>query len=405
MKSVIINLMLLYMSLILFYGLIIKITINNLFLFKLKTIMPEMILVCIIIIGIIRTLKEKGTHFKNKYMTMLVLYIIFVITANIFMITSIDEALFIFRDFIIPIFVFYILIQIDFNRNDITKFFEKFNKLLVIFVITGFLLGILQHFMGWEWTSNFYTGYQFYGLDELSKVKIWHANKYLRVPSITGNSATFGFYNLIAFVFIINSKENLKYRKIYASISVLNIFISTSKTPLIIALILIISKCTYNIKKEIKLAIVQLCLIMSIIFLIITIKYNPGILFSLQERIKFWKQSFHLISPITLLVPINLFQLTPISGNILSFIDNTYLYFLYSVGFVGLTMILGNIYIYYKNIIAYGYDNIARYIIIIFLISSLFLNVTQGRCYWSIFCMLLPICMQQIIYFGNKKER
>ncbi|MPN13030.1 hypothetical protein SDC9_160350 [bioreactor metagenome] len=161
----------LYIFIIYFYGLITKFTINNKFLFSIKTILPEFLLMIIICISILIILKKGTYKIKNKYLFSLICYIGFIFIINLCMKPSIDEVAFVIRDLILPITVLFCLTQIDFNQEEIIKIINNLIRIFIIFTIIGFVLALIQRNMDWEWTSKFYTGYSFYGVDPNSKIK------------------------------------------------------------------------------------------------------------------------------------------------------------------------------------------------------------------------------------------
>ncbi|WP_270942810.1 hypothetical protein [Romboutsia lituseburensis] len=381
----------LYIFIIYFYGLITKFTINNKFLFSIKTILPEFLLMIIICISILIILKKGTYKIKNKYLFSLICYIGFIFIINLCMKPSIDEVAFVIRDLILPITVLFCLTQIDFNQEEIIKIINNLIRIFIIFTIIGFVLALIQRNMDWEWTSKFYTGYSFYGVDPNSKIKIWHTNGTLRVPSLTGNSVTFGFYNLVAFLFIwkSNIKNILKYPLLV--LNILNIWISTSKTTLVVLTIIFIIDLLKKLNKYIKVNFIIIMFIILIILINIILDLNPDFLFSLKERFNYWKLSFTYFPIYTFFIPINLFNTTAAASDFIGFMDNSYLYFFYSIGILGVLAIVLNIYNLYIKNPKCSYQLILNYLIIIFFIVSMVVNITQGRAYLANFCIIAPI--------------
>lgn len=388
-------LMIAYIFITFFYGIVIKITFNFNMLFKIKTLLPELLLTLIIILSLIDICIVKR-KLINKMLFIFILYIIGIIIMNLSTNPTISEVVYIFRDVMIPILALYMLYNVNFSKNDIDFILDKILIIMIIFTILGFILMILQHTLGWEWTSKFYTGYTFYGLDEISRVKVWFAKGgILRPPSLTGNSGANGIYNVVAFIIISNRMRNKLYKYPILLISFICTIMSTNKTAIIslIAIIFlsILLKLNYKLKTSIGVFLITITSIISIPFL-----SNENIIYSTFDRIKLWIENIKDIRLIEFFIPVNLFKTTAASDTgFLSILDSTYLYFLISFGFVGLVLLILNLIQLYKSKV--NSSDIPKYLIILFLLSSTMLNVTQGRGYFSIMCIIVPL-------FYNRKS-
>ena len=180
-----------------FYGIIVKITISNNLLFQIKTYIPEVLLLVIMI----ECVMQGKLHIKKATFYLLT-YSILVFIFNLFSFGLNEQALYLVRDIYIPLFAFAFIIEAKITEYGTEYFFDKIIPLLKIYLVLGLTLAVLEQIRGWEWTSQFYTGYSFYGQDPYSKVKIAHNLGLLRAPSLSGNFATFGYYCLIADIII-----------------------------------------------------------------------------------------------------------------------------------------------------------------------------------------------------------
>ena len=393
MKKIISILILIYMLILVFYGLIIKFTLSNPLLFKIKTIVPEFILLSIIVISFMYVITYKKFKFKDKNLICIVVYLIGLVFMNIFTSPSFSGIMYTVRDLILPILTMYLLIQIDFNEKEIRYIIKSIISILTVFIIVGCLLSCVQQIKGWEWSAKFYTNYAFYGLDPISKVKIWDAHGLLRTPSVTGNSVTFGFYSLVSYILIKNSDMKLIPKIILLSMSIISMIMSTSKTVLVILVVLAILEVISKFNKYSKVSIlIFMSTITSIIFAYI-VQEDPGLIKSTFERFEIWKDTLIVLNPINLVVPLSLFTLNSSAEGFLSFLDNTYLYFGYATGIIGLILIIR----YILNLIAkYKHNRSALELLITFILASSFLNITQGRAYFAIFCIFIPIVIKSI---------
>lgn len=386
----------LYIFIIYFYGLITKFTINNKFLFSIKTILPEFLLMTIICISILIILKKGTYKIKNKYLFLLICYIGLIFIMNLFTYPSINSVSFVIRDLLIPIVTLFCLNQIDFKKEELNKLINNLIKIFILFTITGFILAVVQKNMEWEWTSQFYTGYSFYGLDPYSKIKIWHTHGSLRVPSLTGNSVTFGVYNLVAFLFILKSDIKYRFKYLLLIINILNILMATNKTAFIGLILILIIDILKRLNKYLKINFIIFNIIVFAITLSIIINLEPNFLFSLKERFNYWILSFSYFPLYSILIPLNLFKITASADGFIAFMDNSYLYFFYSTGIIGVFIILKTIYKMYVKNAKHNYEVIINYMVIVFFISSMLVNVTQGRAYFVNFCILVPLLKKLI---------
>lgn len=367
-----------------FYGIIIKLTFKNSFIFSLKTIVPELLLIIIAMCGLTIIIKE--LKIRNKYTLNLWVYITLLFLMNLFVKPDMVAVFYLIRDIILPITIFFILTQIEFTYEVKDKIINRIIKVFILFIILGSILCIVQSIKGWEWSSKFYTGYPFYGTDPVSKIKIWESGRLLRTPSVTGNSAIFGVYSLITLVFVL--KSNIKYKHILLILNIMSLVLSTSKTPLIIAIFILFKNILKKYNKKMNIALYNIAALLMFILLLVILNKSPEILFSLKERVMFWNQLNTKLSMMNLAIPLELFGITSAAEGVLSFMDNTYLYFIYSTGLMGLVLVLVSVLSFYK---AKENDYPIKEMIISFIILSMFTNITQGRSYFTIYVLLMPL--------------
>ena len=379
-----------------FYGIIVKFTINNNILFALKTIIPELLLTTIAVCGLLM-IKNKP-KIRNKYTLILCVYTILIFFINLFTKPELVAVFYVIRDIMIPVTVFCILTQAGITDESKSKIIDRIGKIFIIFVVLGFILSLIQSINGWEWSSKFYTGYSFYGTDPVSKIKIWEHGKLLRTPSVTGNSAIFGVYCLVSLIFIL--KTDIKYKTILIGLNMGSLFLSTSKTPLLIALFILLIDIISKYPKETRKKIYIVSLIVGTILVLLIIFIKPSLLFSLKERVRFWSQLNEKAGILNLIIPLKLFGITSAAEGVLSFMDNTYLYFMYATGIIGLVLMVLAILSFDKST---KNSNIIKYMMISFLIMSFFTNITQGRSYFTTYIVLMPILYSENgLKFGNK---
>ena len=187
-----VDLRLLYIAYVFMYGLIVKFTISNSLLFKAKTYIPEVLLLFIALLGV----KSNAWKMKRCFVLLLT-FSALVVTVNIARHGLSEQGVYAIRDIYIPLTAFSCM-MIPFTDNENEIYTKRLVKFFKFYLIAGLILAAVEQVKGWQWTSVFYTGHEFYGQDPLSKIKVAHSFGLLRAPSLSGNFATFGYYIIIA---------------------------------------------------------------------------------------------------------------------------------------------------------------------------------------------------------------
>ena len=168
-NSLILNLILVYLTYLFFYGIVIKFTVANDLLFLLKTYVPELILFVIVILSVLKY------NVRITYKALiLAMYLAIVVILNYIVNGATIQSFYWWRDLIIPFLSAIFISNIKFTTQEKGEFLRKLVFLAKCFLFLGFTLAVMQQVMGDQWTSKFYTGYSFYGQDPYSKVKIAH---------------------------------------------------------------------------------------------------------------------------------------------------------------------------------------------------------------------------------------
>ncbi|MDK0822922.1 hypothetical protein [Clostridium perfringens] len=398
-------LIVIYVATIIFNGLLTKIAIDFGFL-SFKKILPEVILIIILTILTINIFLKKKINLNIFFIAAC-----FYIFNFIFQCISIDDGkiFYAIRDNLLPFILLFLIMNNSFNINEKKILMRKLTALIKIFLISGFILALLEFILGWKWTSIFYTGIPFYGRDEASGIMIWQIGKYLRVPSVTGDSVIFAISNFFAFFLIDISNQ----KKIYKFLAVVNIILSTSRTILIVLIVYIFIKFllentkNFNFIRKNMLIILTITIFIIAVVLFILIYCNNNTLGSLYERINgVWKNIFINLNLKEFLLGKGVFEIGSGMNNYLannyeyfyiySFVDNTILYLILSYGIIGsLLFILIN----FKVIKISLKLNDLKYMsfILASMIGSLTINYMQGRSYIYLYFIFF-------IFIGCNKE-
>ncbi|MDK0736125.1 hypothetical protein P7A61_11140 [Clostridium perfringens] len=380
-----------YFILILFYGIIVRITIENNFLFSIKTIIPEITLLTICILSLISILKNKKI---NKITIIGILYLSILIFFNLK--TSLDSNIvYFFRDWFISFIYLTLVINYNVSKNEKQKIIEKLVKIFIVFIVFGFLLAVLQKYFGWQWTSKFYTGYEFYGLDEKSKIKIWTSSGVLRVPSLTGNSVSFAFYNLIGFILLNHGYKGKFFKLILEVLTFINILLSNNKTAMIIFIILTLYFIFIKANKYFKILILDFFIIISFVIVYYLDKIDTKIFFSMKERFIYWENIFNSKDLIDIFLPRDIFN-----SSILVF-DNFYIASIFMIGVIGVLVFGVIMYYCYKNTNQHN-RGLSKELLIVFLVTSITTNISQGRSYLMPFLVIYVLLSQKDILIDKE---
>lgn len=394
-EKYILNLCLFYIIYVFIYGIIIKFTISNSLIFQIKTYIPELILILITILVIMK----KGIVL-NRCTLALIMYSCFIFLLNLCIHDISEQVLYSIRDVYIPLIAFCFLMQVKIHEGVMKKYTKRLLLFFKVYIIAGLILAIIQQVMGWEWASVFYTGYSFYGQDPISKVKIAHNFGLLRAPSLSGNFATFGYYCLIAIIFIDAHLNKVWKRLFWDILAILCMVLATNKTAIVAFGVVLILRFTKNIRKKSTWAnrmIIGLILI-SVTYLAILFmgdnNADTGLFTSVIARFEVWKDIFNDTSWLEAIVPYRMFMYgSGIEGG-LGFWDNTYLYSIFTQGIIG-TILWGSVLVKTYRIRMKSANIMTKNYIyeltIALLILGLTVNVTQGRGYLVHYLILLAL--------------
>ena len=399
LEKINIDIIICYMYLISFGGIITKLTIFNKGLFAIKQIIPDVLLFFIAINGLVILINKSITNKFKKKLIVIFYFIICLILSLFTLKTSIFNTFYTIRDIFLPFVILYILMEIELYK----EYSKKINNSLLIYSIltsvAGFLLAIFQYINGYEWTSKFYTGRIFYGMDEVSNIMINNTiNGRLRIPSVAGNSVLFGFYSLIVFVLIFNLMKKGIIKNIFLIISISNVILSTNKTCIVLIIILVINHLLRNIKFNLKIALYNFGGIILIILVFYLIN-NTNMFYSIIDRInETWIGIFKDIDLVSIIIPYNSFNIGSSIRNIndvKSYVDNSYIYILLTYGIVGLMIYLNTIIQVMKK--CFKNRIILNQLSIIALVSGVTISIFQGRSFFTPYCLIVGL-----LYFDNK---
>ena len=387
------NLVLLYFVWTFFNGIIKKLLISNATLFAINTYIPEIILLLVVFWCLFHL---KGLKF-NKFEVAGATWFLLVILISLVYCGYSQGVLYVIRDLFFPIYFALVVSKYTFSEKALDHFWRVFKIICMIYLISGAILGMVEFLNGWEWTSQFYTGYTFYGQDEYSSIKITEAYGFLRAPGLTGNHTTFAYYGLVAVMTIIADRNAKLLKKIFFVVCEILILVSTINKTAIVCMALILYIYLF---RRLGRTLKYISLVPVGLFVLLYVFSNQSLAFlsSTFDRFDFWSTISSYVSPFEVIIPYNSFSYNPLSSGIISFWDNSYLYFLFAVGIFGEIWILMYVFKLYKQNWN-TYQNIGmifEFLIAFFLAAALFNNITNGRAGFALYFVI------NSVYFCGK---
>lgn len=386
------NLRLFYIIFVFMYGIVVKFTIVNDFLFAIKTIIPEVTLLAIA--GLAILIHGFG---MRPYSLVLLGYSLFVFSMNLATHGLTEQGQYAVRDMYIPVVAFSFM-MIPFPEDKLNTYTRRSTLFFKFYLIAGLLLAIVEQLKGWKWSSAFYTGYEFYSQDPVSKIKIAHNFGLLRAPSLSGNFATFGYYCLIAAVAVNAYTKSWKEKVFWNLIALSCMVLATNKSAVVVFMVILILRWTVHLRNR-SARINNLIVFMIVGFIGISTlllwlesSETKGVFLSLYQRMEYWIKILLDASVAELIFPYNQFLYGSGAKGGLSFWDNTYLYSLFTQGIIGTILWIYAIQASYKRRMKDN-DSSKRQLVyeltIALIVLSLTVNVTQGRGFLAPYLVLL----------------
>lgn len=367
-----------YLICVLFYGFIIHIGLSISLVNSIRVFLPELFLMVSCFKWIFKTPKI------SKDMVYLLVIFIIVSILSITTIKTMKSVLFIIRDLLIPMLMLAVCSSCPLSEEKLNKIFKHIRFIFILFIVVGVFFGMLQQKLGWEWTSEYFAGYSFYGVNKDASLRIFHGTFGFCVLGTTGSSVNFGFYNALACLFMMYYGIRKKWiNLILILLSVYNIIISGNKTALLGISILFLVKIVLPRKGNFKTIFKCIIILIVGIFFIWLITYgNDSLGASMVQRLILWKELFTEKYILNLIIPHNLFFFSSGSDNsgIIDFWDNGYFYYAFSMGISGLILYSLCIYKRWKYIKRYENNTYITYLLIFLLLASFSTCVFFGRC-------------------------
>lgn len=294
-----------------------------------------------------------------------------------FNVGSLKEGYLAFRDVYMLFFLIFIYNQISLKR----KQWDLLLKSLFYLILVNLFFVFLTYVLGPEKYMEVLTGRFIWDMDPDYKFKITNfvGTKLWRTPGIVGEAGSLGYFGLLAFV-LMDRDEKYKVKKYFA---LLLTFLCFTRNAYLVILLYIMIKFAFQKKNFVK---IYLILKYTIPFIILIFIYVSQLkLFSFESvylRIHYW---FNAIE-----VPYNIFYGGAVGmsgaavrgGGFAAILDNYYLLMLFSIGIIGIFLMI--VFIYEK---ASPYRNLSIFCISLS-IGAIFIVLTHGIPFLVLFPLL-----------------
>lgn len=263
------------------------------------------------------------------------------------------------------------------------NYYDKILKLIYYLVLLNIFFAVLVYFIGIERYMVLLTGDFFWGTHDEYKFKIsnFMGTKLYRVPALLGESASVGFFGVISF-FLLKNHPKYRYKAYYA---LLLMALSFTRSVYLIAILYFVSLGISSNEKIRKFLVYALFTVPIIIGLMIW--KNLFDVQSLIIRLQLWQEKVAIES--NWLFGGNIGKLggalVQQNAGFLSVVDNYWIFTYFSIGWVGIILIL--LFFYEQT---FGKREL-KIIIMSILIAGLVVTLTQSM----VILVFIPLLFMQ----------
>ena len=191
-----------YVAVLLFNGIIKHIGLSISILERIRPFLPEVFMVLILV----------GWIVSKKYIKKIDFFFMFwVVSVMLFSTSNIPSAnsvLSAIRDLVEPFVLLFVISSrriTTVQKKDIDLMLER---LFAVFILIGITYAVVQRINGSVWTSIYFAGHQVWGVDTISGIRVTSGSFGFKVLGTTASAETFGFYNMLAMIVVIFSKNS-----------------------------------------------------------------------------------------------------------------------------------------------------------------------------------------------------
>jgi hypothetical protein len=279
------------------------------------------------------------------------------------------------------VFLLFLLIYI-FNQVKISyKQWNLIQKMILILVFLNIFFTVLVFFVGWSEYTRILVGESFWGIHKEYKFKFSDFvgvsfMKLYRVPALIGESAALGHFGLISF-FLLKDHKKFKYISYISLILVALCFTRSVYLVLILYYLLLGMSSSKRFQK-----FVLYGLLLIPVLIVALLRYGLFDIKSLYMRFDFWNELMEIDFNFIYGGAIGSVGLASAMDGFINVIDNYWLFLIFSIGIIGVILV---IFFFYEKT---RYKNDLVFITIAFLISGLFITLTQSLVFLSLYPLL-----------------
>ncbi len=376
-----------YLLTILFNGYLrhLGLTINALE--TIRPYLPEFFLVFIILVWLLS--HNKFTRFDLLFW----LYFIIIGVISLFTMPSLNSFFSVIRDLLEPFLILTIFSTLRLEDISTSQLMKEIRLIFTIFLLIGFVFALQQYLLGWEWTSKYFAGYSFWGVNQEESLRISTGWLGFKALGTTGSAETFGFYSSLAMLYLIYFGFKHKLANVLlVVVSIFNMLLSGMKTPLLISVVLLFAIIFLPKRKSMNIfQQVLICTVGLIIFLYLVLVNSSWEESSIYARLILWKDLLTWENLLNILLPHNMYYYAAGAENtgIIGFWDNSYFYLLFSIGIIGTVMVVLYFIRYWKQLRTAMENKYISYLLLYTALSGLTTCVFFGRNFIAIEMMII----------------
>lgn len=366
-----------------------------------RPFLPEFFLIVYLVGWIISEKQYK------KNIVMFIFWLIAVCVMSIISAPSITAILSAIRDLLEPCLFLITLSTMKLTNKEKKKLVDLLENSLIIFVLIGAYFAISQKINDPQATAMYFTGHSVWGVDVEDGIRMSTGAFGFKVLGTTASAETFGFYNMFAIIVVLFSRKRRIVKIAITVFSFVNMYCSGMKTAILVAILVMYIYLTYRYGKKARLIVkIGFVLIMVGLFYYMVFVLSDWEESSVYARLVLWKSLLSKENLINLFIPTKAFFYSAKAGNkgIISFWDNSYLYFAYSTGIVGLAMLVNLLNSKVKALYKICGDmiNAGSMVLLSILLSGLSTCLFLGRNYLAI--AIIYVCIMASVTEDEQVE-
>lgn len=343
---------------------------------ELKKFVHPFAVLLILLLFLVKALKKITITWIDS---ILLFYFSILFVVLLFNINGFEPLYIVMREVYLVFILIFIFNQLELNKKD---WYKILNILFYLLILNSIFI-LLTYSMGPDKYMEWLTGRYKWGIDPEYKFKISNFFQFWRSPALIGNAGSVAYFSLLAYLFM-DQEPDFKNKKYVALFPLLFSFIRSAYLIFMIYEFLKFFTKTKNLKKLIIVFKVGIPVLI-LLFIYLT-QFDVFSTASLYDRFYLWSNQVNVDFNILFGGAIGNVGGGVRGGGFIETLDSYWLFMFLSSGLVGIITII--LFIYEKR----KKQNKFLFILISFLLSGLFINLTQS----IVFLVLFPLLFIKI---------